>query len=159
MPRPFLIFSQSDDLIRIVAINLHTLWQTVQIQINWLLQKPTDLGLHCLQRQDIPAFSRTRVNRWKQHVLGMLSIEQYKLISVGNVPNDVVDYCNSTRDFLGGGTLQHYEVQDVLLSGIPTLTFIAVSLRTLRIIIIIMSLFYEDAIFSKQCTNLTYGPL
>ena len=27
------------------------------------------------------------------------------------------------------------------------------------IIIIIMSLFYEDDIFSKQCTNLTYGPL
>ena len=25
--------------------------------------------------------------------------------------------------------------------------------------IIIMSLFYEDDIFSKQCTNLTYGPL
>ena len=27
------------------------------------------------------------------------------------------------------------------------------------IIIIIMSLFYEDDIFSKQCTNITYGPL
>ena len=26
------------------------------------------------------------------------------------------------------------------------------------IIIIIMSLFNEDDIFSKQCTNLTYGP-
>ena len=34
----------------------------MQIQISWLLQKPTDLDLHCLQRQDISWFSRTRVN-------------------------------------------------------------------------------------------------
>ena len=48
-----------------MAINLHTWWQTVQIQISWLLQKPTDLDLHCLQRQDMSGFSRTRV---KKHV-------------------------------------------------------------------------------------------
>ena len=40
--------------------NLHTNRQTVQIQISWLLQKPTDLDLHCLQRQGIFGFSRTR---------------------------------------------------------------------------------------------------
>ena len=34
----------------------------MQIQICWLLQKPTDLDLHCLQRQGISRFSRTRVN-------------------------------------------------------------------------------------------------
>ena len=62
MPRPFLIFGQSDNLIQIVDINSHTKWQTMQIQISWLLQKPTDLDLHCLQRQDISGFSRTRVN-------------------------------------------------------------------------------------------------
>ena len=33
----------------------------MQIQISWLLQKPTDLDLHCLQRQYISGFSRTRV--------------------------------------------------------------------------------------------------
>ena len=33
----------------------------MQIQISWLLQKPTDLDLHCLQRQGISGFSRTRV--------------------------------------------------------------------------------------------------
>ena len=33
----------------------------MQIQISWLLQKPTDLGLHCLQRQGISGFSRIRV--------------------------------------------------------------------------------------------------
>ena len=52
MPHPFQIFSQSDDLIQIVDINSYTEWQTVQIQISWLLQKATDLALHCLQRQD-----------------------------------------------------------------------------------------------------------
>ena len=34
----------------------------MQIQISWLLQKPTDLDLHCLQWQGISGFSRTRVN-------------------------------------------------------------------------------------------------
>ena len=34
----------------------------MQILISWLLQKPTDLDLHCLQRQDISGFSRNRVN-------------------------------------------------------------------------------------------------
>ena len=51
------------------------LWQIVQIQISWLLQKPTDLDswllqkptdldLYCLQRQGICGFSRlgSRVN-------------------------------------------------------------------------------------------------
>ena len=67
MPRLLLSFSQSDHLIWNVAINSHTLWQTVQIQICWLLQKPTDLDLHCLQRQGISGLSRTRVkvNYWK----------------------------------------------------------------------------------------------
>ena len=54
MSHPLLIFSQSDYLILIVALNLHTQCQTVQIQISWLLQKPTDLDLHCLQRQVYP---------------------------------------------------------------------------------------------------------
>ena len=35
----------------------------MQIQISWLFQKPTDLDLHCLQRQGISGFSRTRVNQ------------------------------------------------------------------------------------------------
>ena len=38
MPRPFQIFSRSDYLIRIIDINSHTEWQTVQIQISWLLR-------------------------------------------------------------------------------------------------------------------------
>ena len=39
MPHPFQILSQSDYLIQIFYINSHTEWQTVQIQISWLLQK------------------------------------------------------------------------------------------------------------------------
>ena len=34
----------------------------MQIQISWLLKKPTDLDLHCLKRHDTADFSRTRVN-------------------------------------------------------------------------------------------------
>ena len=34
----------------------------MQIQISWLFQKPTDLDLHCFQRQGISGFSRTSVN-------------------------------------------------------------------------------------------------
>ena len=37
-PCPFRIFSQSDYLIQIVDINSHTEWQTMQIQISWLLR-------------------------------------------------------------------------------------------------------------------------
>ena len=59
---PLLIFSQSDYLIQVVDTNSHTLWQTMQTQISWLLQKPSDLGLCCLQMQGISMFSRTRVN-------------------------------------------------------------------------------------------------
>ena len=61
MPCPLLIFSQSGNLVQIVDINSYTVWQTVQIQISWLLQKPTDLDLHCLQKQGLSGFSRTRV--------------------------------------------------------------------------------------------------
>ena len=61
MSHPLLIFSQSNYLIQVVHTNSNTNWQTVQIQISWLLQKPTDLDLHCLPRQGISELSRTRV--------------------------------------------------------------------------------------------------
>ena len=35
----------------------------MQIQISWLLKKPTDLDLHWLQKQEISGFSRTRVKQ------------------------------------------------------------------------------------------------
>ena len=39
----------------------------MQIQISWLLQKPTDLDLHCLQRQGISTFSKTSVYKCKKN--------------------------------------------------------------------------------------------
>ena len=57
MSCPPLNVSQSDAFIQIVDINSHTEWQIVQ-----LLKKPTDLDLHCLQKQVISGFSKTRVN-------------------------------------------------------------------------------------------------
>ena len=52
--------SQSDCLIQAVDTSSHSKWQTVHIQISWLLQKPADLDLHCLQRKVMSRFSRTR---------------------------------------------------------------------------------------------------
>ena len=64
MPCPLLIFSQSDNLIQVVdtKTNSHILndKQCWSISVG-LLQKPTNLDLHCLQKQGISGFSRTRV--------------------------------------------------------------------------------------------------
>ena len=50
------------------------LWQTVQIQISLLLQKSTDLDLHCLQRQGISGFSKTRVNSRSYGPLALIQV-------------------------------------------------------------------------------------
>ena len=54
--------------------------KTVQIQISWPLQKPTDLDLHCLQRQGISGFSRTRVNKYMYVFLQDFDSEKRKVI-------------------------------------------------------------------------------
>ena len=87
MPHSFLTVIQSDYLIRIVDINSYTKWQTVQIQTSWLLQKPTDLDLHCLQRQGISVFSRTRC-MYLHHSTGCQ----------GPVVQSVVNLTSSLRD-------------------------------------------------------------
>ena len=54
----------------------------MQIQISWLLQKPTDLDLHCLQRQNISGFSRTRV----ETLMGMANhVDPEKIVPEGAV--------------------------------------------------------------------------
>ena len=58
MPCPLLISSQSDYLIWVFDRNLIFNDKTVQIQISWLLQKPADLDLHCLLRQDMSCSAR-----------------------------------------------------------------------------------------------------
>ena len=92
MPRPLPIFSESDYLIQVVDIDSNTEWQTVQIQISWLLQ-PTDLDLHCLQRQDISGFSRTRVKSVLLPKLGQLFKERIcsqmeQLVSLKKSPHE-----------------------------------------------------------------------
>ena len=91
-------------LIQAVDTNSYTSSQTVQIQISWLLKKPTDLDLHCLQRQSISGFSRTRVNLgviganltlgklctnsvYTEKKTGMLSFSQRKLTFHCNTVN------------------------------------------------------------------------
>ena len=54
MPGLFQIFSQSDYLIQNVQVSSDNEWQTVQIQISCLLQKPTDLDLHCFKGRVYP---------------------------------------------------------------------------------------------------------
>ena len=85
MPGPLLIVSQSDSLIQIFYINSHTEWQTLQIQISWFLQKPTDLDLHCLQRQGISGFSRTRVYTSSKVKSNKTISVQYYLICMGRI--------------------------------------------------------------------------
>ena len=62
MPCPFLISSQSDYLIRVFDRKSYIQWQTLQIQISWLLQKPPDLDLHCLLRQGMLCSAREGLN-------------------------------------------------------------------------------------------------
>ena len=85
MPRPLLIVSQSDDFIQIVDTNSNTEWQTVQIQISWFLQKPTDLDLYCLQRQDISGFSRTRVNKFAEWMANSVDPDQMLHFSMSDL--------------------------------------------------------------------------
>ena len=59
IPCPLLIFSQSDYFIQIVDINSHNSKQCRFRSVGFF-PKPTDLDLHCLKRQCISGFSRTR---------------------------------------------------------------------------------------------------
>ena len=52
----------------------------MQIQISWLLQKPIDLDLHCLQRQCISGFSKTRVN---YTIKALIALDGRLSLSVG----------------------------------------------------------------------------
>ena len=111
MPCPFLIFSQSDYLIQIVDIKLHTYWQTVQIQISWLLQKPTDLDLHCLQKQDISGFSRTRVK-----VKTSMSCDAKNLIYLIQCSGCQEEYIGETGDTLHHRlTVHRQQIRDARL--------------------------------------------
>ena len=59
----------------------------MQIQIRWLLLKPSDLDLHCLQRQGISGFSRTRVKSDKSLDNIGLGLIYVLYISTTVIPN------------------------------------------------------------------------
>ena len=69
MQHPLLISSQSDNLSHFFDRNSHIEWQTVQIQIIWLLQKQTDLdlGLHCLLRQGMACSEGFNIYKYKMY--------------------------------------------------------------------------------------------
>ena len=46
----------------------------MQIQISWLLKKPTDLDLQCLQRQGISGFSRIRIKKESKQVFRIITV-------------------------------------------------------------------------------------
>ena len=68
MSHSFLISNQSDYLTWVYDRNSHIYWQTVQIQISWLLQKPTNLDLHCLLRQGMSCSAREGLSMVKVFV-------------------------------------------------------------------------------------------
>ena len=71
MPCPLVIVSHSVRWINIVNTNSQTKQQTMQIQISWLLQKPTDLDQHCLQRKAYQGAAKLGSStRWKGLYLG-----------------------------------------------------------------------------------------
>ena len=79
----------------------------MQIQISWLLQKPTDLDLYCLQMQGISGFRRTRVkptapNMNKQIILISCSYTEVKarLEGLGSVAgNSHISALTAPKDF------------------------------------------------------------
>ena len=62
IPCPLLIFSQSDYLIQVVDIYLMA---NSADPDQLASKKPTDLDLHCLERQSISGFSRIRIKKKK----------------------------------------------------------------------------------------------
>ena len=106
MARPLLIFSQSGYLIQVVDTNSHTSWQTVQIQMGYL-------GLHCLQRQGISGFKRTRVNNQNIEFVKSLCPDQF--VYNGLNPCLVYSSPNDIRYFFGINTNKCQNHKEVLI--------------------------------------------
>ena len=49
--------------------------QLASSEASWLLQKPTDLDLHCLQRQGISGFSMIRVKKVSCQLLAKVCVQ------------------------------------------------------------------------------------
>ena len=82
----------------------------MQIQISWLLKKPADLELYCLQRQSISGFSSTRVNIFilvtftcfdavYTTVSAAINTESSSLFPDPSVPTDSLPLCAFSRQY------------------------------------------------------------
>ena len=56
-------YLEGGPLVWILPLYLHVNQKTDYDDMIMIYEKPTDLDLHCLQRQDISGFSRTRINQ------------------------------------------------------------------------------------------------
>ena len=134
MPRPLLIFSQSDNLIRIIAMNSHTWWQTVQIQISW-----QHLDLHCLQRHGISGLSRTRV-----------TTDEKKNTYFPKITEGIVDK-GIPYMHLSGGTVSPRRVVQKVLSLIGFLVLSQVYFKMLRCTWIVCWIANDTRLFRANC--------
>ena len=81
----------------------------MQILISWLLQKPTDLDLHCLQRLGISRFSRTRVKAQLKCYLLITTPMLHKFIWAAWQENIPCDVCSERRLKSACASVQSYQ--------------------------------------------------
>ena len=104
MPRPLLIFSQSDYLIQVVDINSHTQWQTVQIQIVGFFQLiwiytvcKGRTRVKSLFTWRIKTFYRVelKVDDWDEHWNSKRASEDLHCIDSNSGYGKLIPLCNS----------------------------------------------------------------
>ena len=119
MPCPLPIFSQSDSLIQAVDINSHTEWQTVQIQISWLLKKPTGSALIWIctvcKGRVYPGSAGQGLNYFQNHLPSRKvtwNIKPYLLWKIKKTKKKILKYvCSKQQCFLQISQICH-KVQD-----------------------------------------------
>ena len=97
----------------------------MQFQISWLLQKPTDLDLHCLQKQGISVFSRTRVKMSRPFLIDSKSDYLIRIVDINSILNEkqcrsrLVSFLSCKgriySDSAGQGLNQFYLIADLFL--------------------------------------------
>ena len=95
MPRPFQIFSQSDYLIQISDINSNTEWQTVWIQISWLLRSQLIWIYTVCKVRVYPGSAGQGIEIGNKHVFSCINIRQVPRevlkTEAGGLPRDLAN--------------------------------------------------------------------
>ena len=117
----------------------------VQIQISWLLKKPTDLDLHCLQNRVYPGSAgqglienssvrlQSKVNILLWYSWGILHNMYIYMYGAGWLVEPMVScsFCHWCWLKVGQGLLSLQQVRverDVVISSVPSLSFISLFL-------------------------------